>query len=168
MARVYTKIGDIFSVDLEHGTKKYFQLIAYDQTQLNSDVIRAFKTEYPCGPHPDISDIVHGEVEFYAHCVTRWGVKMDLWTKVGKSTELGDISKILFRDSRDYGAKVGEETIKISQNWCVWHINDDQFTYVGELEGENRKAEIEVVVNPFDIVKRIKTGYYDFVYPQFE
>ena len=73
MARVYTKIGDIFSVDLEHGTKKYFQLIAYDQ-----------------------------------------------------------------------------------------------FTYVGELEGENRKAEIGVVVNPFDIVKRIKTGYYDFVYPQFE
>ena len=88
-------------------------------------MIRAFKTEYPCGPHPDISDIVHGEVEFYAHCVTRWGVKMDQWTKVGKSTELGDISKILFRDSIDYGAKVGEETIKISQNWYVWHINDD-------------------------------------------
>ena len=73
MARVYTKIGDIFSVDLEHGTKKYFQLIAYDQ-----------------------------------------------------------------------------------------------FTYVGELEGENRKAEIGVAVNPFDIVQRIKTGHYDFVYPQFE
>ena len=70
MARVYTNIGDIFSVDLEHGTKKYFQLIAYDQ-----------------------------------------------------------------------------------------------FTYVGELEEENRKAEIGVVVNPFDIVRRIKTGYYDFVYP---
>ena len=73
MARVYTKIGDIFSVDLEHGTKKYFQLIAYDQ-----------------------------------------------------------------------------------------------FTSVGELEGENRKAEIGVAVNPFDIVQRIKTGHYDFVYPQFE
>ena len=73
MAWVYTKIGDIFSVDLEHGTKKYFQLIAYDQ-----------------------------------------------------------------------------------------------FTYVGELEGENRKAEIGVAVNPFDIVQRIKTGHYDFVYPQFE
>ena len=73
MARVYTKIGDIFSVDLEHGTKKYFQLIAYDQ-----------------------------------------------------------------------------------------------FTYVGELEGENRKAEIGVVVNPFDIVERIKIGHYDFVYTQFE
>ncbi|MDH2173843.1 hypothetical protein N5J50_15465 [Acinetobacter johnsonii] len=66
-------MGDIFSVDLEHGTKKYFQLIAYDQ-----------------------------------------------------------------------------------------------FTSVGELEGENRKAEIGVAVNPFDIVQRIKTGHYDFVYPQFE
>ena len=73
MTRVYTKIGDVFSVELDYGSKKYFQLIAYDQ-----------------------------------------------------------------------------------------------FTYVGELEGENRKAEIGVVVNPFDIVQRIKTGYYDFVYPQFE
>ena len=44
----------------------------------------------------------------------------------------------------------------------------DQFTSVGELEGENRKAEIGVAVNPFDIVQRIKTGHYDFVYPQFE
>ena len=73
MARVYTKIGDIFSVDLEHGTKKYFQLIAYDQ-----------------------------------------------------------------------------------------------FTYVGELEGENRKAEIGVVMPPLAIVERIKTGKYSFVYPEFE
>ena len=42
MARVYTKIGDVFCANLGD-YKKYFQLVAYDQTQLNSDVIRAFK-----------------------------------------------------------------------------------------------------------------------------
>ena len=94
MARVYTKIGDIFSVDLEHGTKKYFQLIAYDQTQLNSDVIRAFKTEYPCGPHPDILDIVHGEVEFYAHCVICAELAGDF--HLGYARQLTDKSSLLF------------------------------------------------------------------------
>ncbi|MDN5678715.1 MAG: hypothetical protein L0G73_09855, partial [Acinetobacter sp.] len=58
--------------------------------------------------------------------------------------------------------------IKISHNWFVWHINDDKFSYVGNLKEENRKAEIGVVVNPFDIVERIKTGKYNFVYPEFE
>ena len=42
MVRVTTKIGDIFSVNINETEKKYFQLIAFDQTQLNSDVIRAF------------------------------------------------------------------------------------------------------------------------------
>ena len=51
---------------------------------------------------------------------------------------------------------MGAEKIKVSENWYVWHINDEDFTRVGRLEGENRKAEIGVVVNPYDIVERIK------------
>lgn len=43
MVRVVTKVGDVFSVKLDNEMKKYFQLIAFDLTQLNSDVIRAFK-----------------------------------------------------------------------------------------------------------------------------
>ena len=43
----YTKIGDVFSAKTNENTKKYFQLIAYDLTQLNSDVIRVFKEQYP-------------------------------------------------------------------------------------------------------------------------
>ncbi len=50
----------------------------------------------------------------------------------------------------------------------TWHINDDEFTSVGNLEGENRKAEIGVVMPPLAIVERIKTGKYNFVYPEFE
>jgi hypothetical protein len=44
--RISTKIGDVFSAKIDGNTKKYFQLIAFDLTQLNSDVIRGFKKVY--------------------------------------------------------------------------------------------------------------------------
>jgi hypothetical protein len=47
MARIRTKIGDVFSVPLDNINKKYFQYIPNDLTQLNSDVIRAFVKRYP-------------------------------------------------------------------------------------------------------------------------
>lgn len=167
MARISTKIGDVFSVKVDENNKKYFQLIAFDLTQLNSDVIRAFKKVYPIDITPDLSEIVDGEIEFYAHCVTKWGMKMNLWNKVGNISEVGNISHILFRDTNDYGSKPGEQ-IKISNNWHVWKINDNDFTWVGKLKGENRKAEIGIVISPDSIVHRMQTGKYDFVYPDFE
>lgn len=168
MARAYTKIGDVFSVKLDSDNKKYFQLIAYDLTMLNSDVIRAFKPEFPLNANPKLSDIVTSEVDFYAHCFTKFGLKMNLWDKVGSSKDIGCLDGILFRDTNDCGHKVGEKRIEISDKWYVWRINDEKFTRVGKLEGENRNAEIGVVVNPYDIVNRIKTGKYNFFYPGFE
>ncbi|MEO1254862.1 MAG: hypothetical protein AAFY41_08260 [Bacteroidota bacterium] len=168
MARVNTKIGDVFSVKIDDSNEKYFQLIAFDQTQLNSDVVRAFKKPYPIGSNPDLSEIIKGEVEFYAHCVTKLGIKMNVWEKLGNTSEIGSISHILFRDTNDYGSKVGEERIKVSNNWYVWRINDEDFTRVGKLKGANREAEIGLVVNPFDIAERIKTGKYSFFYPSFK
>lgn len=58
MARVVTKIGDVFEVKLDENTKKYFQYVANDLTQLNSDVIRAFKKKYPVDESPDLKDVV--------------------------------------------------------------------------------------------------------------
>ena len=127
-----------------------------------------FKKVYPIHATPTLLDIVSDDVDFYAHCVTKFGIKMNLWEKVGNISDVGGTSTILFRDTDDYGVMVGEEPIKISHNWFVWHINDDKFTYVGNLEGENRKAEIGVVMPPLAIVERIKTGKYSFVYPEFE
>lgn len=167
MAKVITKIGDVFSVKLDNRRKKYFQLIAFDSTQLNSDVIRAFKQVYSDDITQNISDIVNGEVDFYAHCVTKFGIKMELWEKVGNSAEVGDITKMLFRDTNDYGTGLGDEIIRISNNWYVWHINEE-FIDVGSLVGENQKAEIGIIINPYAIVERIKTGKYNFVYPEFE
>ena len=86
--RVGTKIGDIFSVTIDEKKKKYFQLIAFDLTQLNSDVIRTFKKQYPLDATPDLNEVTKGEVEFYAHCATKWGVKLGYWEKNGIIYEL--------------------------------------------------------------------------------
>lgn len=167
MARVNTKIGDVFSVKLDDSSKKYFQLIAFDLTQLNSDVVRAFKTVYPIKETPDLSKVVKDEIDFYAHCVTKLGLKMNLWEAYGNIKDIGELNHILFRGTSDSGSKPGEQ-VKISQKWYIWHINDKDFTRIGKLEGENRKAELGIVVNPYDIVDRIKTGKYNFFYPGFE
>jgi len=168
MARIQTKIGDVFSVRVDENTKKYLQLIAFDLTQLNSDVIRAFKKRYTINENPTLAEVVEDQVDFYAHCVTKLGVKMGCWEKIGNTSNIGQLEHILFKDTNDYGVWIGDEPIKISQKWYVWKINDESFTRVGKLVGENRKAEIGVVINPDSIVQRIKTGKYDFFYPDFE
>lgn len=166
--RVYTKIGDVFSVEIDENNKKYFQLIAYDLTQLNSDVIRAFDKAYPIDSNPDILDILRQEVQFYAHCTTKTGVKMGFWKKVGSSKEIGSVNHILFRDTNDMLTKLGDEPIKISHNWYVWRINDENFTRVGKLEGENRNSYIGFIINPLGIIEMLKGNKYPKVYPGFE
>jgi hypothetical protein len=162
-----TKIGDIFSVKIDNLNKKYFQLISFDMTQLNSDVIRAFKSIYSIDEKPTQLEIVNDDVDFYAHCITKIGLKMGIWDKYGNNNNIGNIDHILFRGSKDSGSLPGQQ-IKISNNWYIWKINDQNFTYVGRLEGENQKAELGIVVNPKDIVTRLSTGKYSFFYPNFE
>jgi len=137
--RIRTKIGDVFSVKVSESDIKYFQLIAFDLTMLNSDVIRAFKKVYTLDEHPTLSEIVNGEVEFYAHCVTNFGPKLSLWEKVGSIADVGDTSHILFRDTRDWAREPGEEPIQISHRWYVWHINDKKFYRCWEIR--RRKQE---------------------------
>lgn len=163
-----TRIGDVFSVKISEQQKKHFQYISNDLTQLNSDVVRAFKKIYPLEETPDISEIVKDEVDFYAHCITLFGIKFKLWEKVGNTSEVGELNHILFRGSSDSGHSVGQERIKVSHKWYVWRINDKDFKVVGKLEGENKKAELGVVVTPHDLVDRIKIGEYTFFYPGFE
>ncbi|MCX8524345.1 hypothetical protein OF897_10535 [Chryseobacterium formosus] len=166
--RVITKIGDIFSVELDNGNKKYFQYIANDLTQLNSDVIRSYKKEYSKDEQPDYEKLLSGEIDFHAHTMINVGVKQNLFTQEGKSIVNPNIDNIVFRGTLDYGQKVNGELVKVSNNWRIWHINDDNFTNIGKLEGKNRNAEIGIVMPPFAIVERIKTGKFNFVYPDFE
>jgi len=71
--QVRTRIGNVFMVILDGNRKKYFQYIANDLTQLNSDVIRVFKTSYQLNEEPSLKDIVNDEIDFYAHAVVKFG-----------------------------------------------------------------------------------------------
>ena len=168
MKRIVTKIGDVFSVKINETQEKYFQLISFDLLQLNSDVIRVFKKVYESNNEPLLNEIIDDEVINYAHCSTKHGIKLNLWDKVGNISEVGRLDNIIFRNTNDYGYKVGEEPIKISNNWHIWKINADNFTRVGKLTGENRNSYVGLVFNPFDIIDIIKGNEYLINYPDFE
>ena len=161
------KIGDVFSVNISESEKKFFQFIAVDSTQLNSDVIRSFEKKYLINEVVEIESILDDEVDFYTHCVIKFGLKMNLWEKVANSNKIGSFDNIFFRGSKDSGCKPGEQ-VKISKNWYVWRINDKDFTSVGKLEGDNVKAELGLVVNPYDVIERMKTGNFSFFYPDYK
>lgn len=162
MKRKNTKIGDIFSVRIDESNQKFLQYVTNDLTQLNSDIIRVFKRIYPIGTLIDFTEVVKGDVDFYAHCVTKWGIEMGCWEQVGNINDVGDFTHVLFRDSDDYG----EPEVKISQRWWVWKINQKQI-FVGKLKGKYQEAEIGVVINPKSIVRRIKSGDYGDFFPGF-
>lgn len=166
--RIVTKKGDIFSVKLDNGNRKFFQYITNDLRQLNSDVIKVFKEEYSNNAIIDFNQIIQGETEFYAHTMINIGVKQNFFIQEGHGNIIGDFSKVIFRDTNDCIVKPGEEPIKISDAWFIWKIGDEKFTRVGKLKGENRNAEIGIVIPPYAIVDKIKKGYYDFYYPGFE
>lgn len=164
MARIVAKIGDIFAVNVDDTTRKYFQYVANDLTQLNSSVIRAFKEKYDPDSKVDLSEVVKGKVDFYAHCVLKWGIQLGYWEKVGKVADVGKVD-VFFRDTNDCGRKLGEEPVLISEKWFVWKINEKHQS-IGRLTEKYRKAEIGVVVNAEDIVTRMRTGTYSFEYPR--
>jgi hypothetical protein len=159
MKRISTRIGDVFVVKLDEQHKKYLQYVANDSSDLGSDVVRAFEKLYAINENPSLSEIVRGEVQFYAHCVSKWGIKLGFWEKIGNASF--DQVTVWFRDSGD------DPQIKVSNNWWVWRINEER-KKVGELKGKYQHAEIGTVIPPDSIVHRMRTGKYDFVYPDFE
>ena len=138
--------GDIFCVEVENEYKCFFQYIERDRTQLGSFVIRVFKTRYPITYEPVIEEIVKDDVSFYAHTlVLRLGALEKVWTKVGKSKDVGDTDNIFFRM---YDLK-----------WYVWKINE-KYYYIDELTDEIKEYDFGWVFTYKEIVKKIKTGNY--------
>jgi hypothetical protein len=160
-SRVVTKIGDIFEVPLDDKTKKYIQYIANDQTQLNSSVIRAFKTKYALEAQPGMGEITTDVVDFYAHTVLKPGIIRKIWKRIGKSPDIGNLA-IFFRGTND----VLDPKIKVSKNWHVWE-RDGPSRRVGELVGDYQNAEIGAVMPAGQIVHRMRTGKYTFAYPSY-
>jgi hypothetical protein len=166
MKRIISKIGYVYRVKISDTTQRYFQYVANDITQLNSSVIRVFKSVYPITEAPDLNRIIEDEVDFYAHVVIRWGIEMGLWEKIGKISEVGMVD-ILFRQSEDRRVKSGEKMIEVSEKWWVWKINE-KMKYVGKLEKASGKTENGAVKNPIDVVERMRTGKYKYKEPGFD
>jgi hypothetical protein len=166
--RKVTKIGDVFSIKIDETYKKYIQYIANDLTQLNSDVVRAFTKKYSIHENPSLDEIINDNVDFYAHCVLKFGVKLNLWENVGSNQNIGSFENILFRDTLDYGHKVGENPIRNSNNWHIWKINDEKFTNVKKITEQIRKADIGLIFNPLGIVELLRNNKYPVNYPEFE
>ena len=158
-----TKIGDIFCAQVDDKSKRYLQYVISDMEQLNSDVIRAFKKLYPIDATPTLEEIVSDRVDFYAHCVTKAGIKFSFWETVGNIPDVGDTDNILFRDKRDWTISKG----KTDDDWWVWYVNQP-FDHVGKLSEENRKADLGLIFHPDRILTKLQTGSFDGVYINFE
>lgn len=162
-----TKIGDIFCVDIENQCKRYFQYIVNDMEQLNSSVIRVFKTHYPMDHKPVCDEVVKDEVEFYAHTVLRTGIVNNAWYKVGKSKVIGyEYKEVLFGIAQDC---LGDSPTNIKwvdpvENWFVWYINEPSVR-IGRLTEEYQHVEMGGIMSYSSIIDRLRYGYYTNKFP---
>ncbi len=163
--RIVIKIGNIFCAEICGKYKSYFQYIANDMTQLNSSVIRVFKRRYPLDANPKMEDVVSDEVCFYAHAVLRWGIELGIWSKVGKSMNIGqdELEKVWFGQAMDtYWDKEAWNWISCppSENLKIWHINQKSI-WIGLIkENEHYYVEYGAVVPAISIVERFQYGHY--------
>jgi hypothetical protein len=164
--KLTTKIGDVFSVPISETEKRYMQLIAFDDLQLNSDVIRCFAKIYNVNDMPEIVDIISADVLFAAHCATDFGLKLKLWSRVGNIGNIGKLDGLLFKSTDDYARKAGEAPVLISDNWHVWSLFDKKFRKVGKLHGIYHNAFNGLIFNPYGILELAKGNEYPLNYPK--
>lgn len=142
-----TRIGDIFEIPITLLTKRYMQFILIDSSCLGGWCIRVFKKEYHAEDKPTMEEVVSGEVDFY--CLTYaigQGVVKELWTKAGKSKELGNFDNIVFKQ-KDY----------VHGGWRIWRANQEVKRY-RTLPKKYAKAIMGALLAPSSVVKRIQTG----------
>lgn len=142
-----TKIGDVFEVKISETEKRYMQYVISDMTNLNSDVVRAFKKKYPITEKPDINEIVKDEVLFYAHCDSKSGIKMEYWTLYGNTADVGDTDNIMFRIP-------AEHEVEVSFQWWIWHVNNEH-QYVGKLNDNQKNIDIGPIFPVKSILYRV-------------
>ena len=153
-------IGEVYLIE-SSDEQIYFQHIANDKSQLDSNVIRVFKkNDQELKMNTDLKSIVRSPVLFHAHVIISVGMKLKIWRSVGKEIVV-EHSDVTFRSSDD----AGNPDVKVSQNWWVWVANHSP-KKIGALSPDYQNAEIGLVVTPFEILNRIRKGKYDTVYPE--
>lgn len=142
-----THIGDVFEIPISDTCKRYMQFVIVDSCQLGGWGVRVFKKDYPLDYNPVIDEILNGDIDFY--CLTYaigHGVLDGLWTKVGKSNNLGDLDKMVFRSYVGTGV--------LSAHWRVWK-SAQKVEHFSTLPRRYRNAEYGDVVPPKCVVERI-------------
>ncbi|WP_419545877.1 hypothetical protein [Odoribacter laneus] len=158
MKRVVIRVGNVFCADIKGKFKRYFQYIGLDYEELNSQVIRVFKTHYPVDAAVDLKEVVKDEVDFHVHVVIRAGFHYNYWEKVG-NVPFKEKADALFRATDDFARGPWDPLVKVSSRWYVWRMNEPM-VFVGRLNEETRKADIGLVWDPGSVFKRMETGYF--------
>ena len=156
MKQVEIDVGSVFCANIKGKFKRYFQYIGLDFEQLNSEVIRVFKTHYPVDAVVDLEEVVKDEIDFYSHTDIRAGFceYFNVWEKVG-NVPFREKADVLFRDTDDHGGG----RIKVSSRWYIWRMNEPRI-FVGKLNEETRKVDGGLVYPPIHICERMETGRY--------
>lgn len=155
------KVGDIFFLITPNTKqKRFFQFIAKDTSSLSSDVVRVFSKAYTPDCIPTLREIIEDSVECYLHTMIHWGIKLEVWTYFGNSSNIGSLD-LFFRRSRDIGMHPGQTFV--SYNWEVWELNRP-VRFVGRLPKQYYTADIGDVSGPLRAVKEIEEREYCGVY----
>jgi len=152
--------GDIFEVPLNDNIRGYFQYIGVDESELSSYVIKVFKKRYQIKEVLELEDIVKDEVQFYARVIIQLGEKMNLWHKVGRIKDIRDTDSIFFRVPNRPKNYISGESVS---SWKLWQMNE-RAVEVDNSSSELQSAYIGAIVSPVDIVDRMQTGEYKFIY----
>lgn len=155
MKRIITKIGDVFCMEFDE-YKCYLQYVANDMTQLNSSVIRVFKHHYPLDCMPTLTDILKGDVDFYAHMILYDAISDGVMYKVGRSTDIGNSQNFIFRCYELFDVK----TMRDCFYWYIWKINHETIDIGPELLDEYKSYPYGLVFSYPRIINKIKTGYF--------
>lgn len=163
--RIVTRVGNVFCVEFDDRYKCFFQFIAIDCESLGGSTIRVFKRRYPIDYKPNLEEIVHDEILFYANTILRVGIDMGTWYKVGsysKDLGLDELEKIWFTTT---GSPNKEGICVANDRWHIWHpakLNSGTYVnteYVRELLARNEKIFTGGVAPYVNIAPRIKCGY---------
>ncbi len=146
-----THIGDIFEIPLPDNRKRYMQFVVVDSSCLGAWGVRVFKKEYALEEKPSIDDIVNDKVDFYYNTrALGHGVLYGLWSRYGKSANLGNLNDMVFRSYID-GLGDGPSY------WTVWKAAQP-IQYYRILPRKYLYAAQGVLCPPFHLIERIVTG----------
>jgi hypothetical protein len=138
-----------------NGGKKYMQFIADDIQQLNSSVLRVFKSihVYDLGYNPSL--LKNDEEEFCMHVTDiKRGEKEGLWRKIANEKVFKSDVDVFFKGTFD----MGNPEVKLSKKWYVWRLGEDHSHEVDYRDGILDKAYIGLIVPPIDVYEMANNG----------